>query len=85
MDYWNIPYAAEADQELQPPDRPLTEPWTGKTIFNILRRPCAPGYEWIHGQIAKIVAKQNFMKMQQCAVKKLCNNLKSFHSKALQS
>ena len=53
LDYWNVPYSAEQDQPPRPPDRPLTEPWTGRTIFELLRRPCAPGFQWVHGQVVK--------------------------------
>ena len=34
--------------------RELSEPWTGKTVFYILRPPAAAGYTWVHGRLTKI-------------------------------
>ena len=36
-----------------PPNRPLSEPWTGRTIFHLLRQPLPEGYEWVMGRPTK--------------------------------
>ena len=34
-------------------DRHLSEPWTGRTIFYLLRQPLPEGYEWVMGRPTK--------------------------------
>ena len=35
-------------------DRRLSEPWTGRTIFNLLRQPLPEGWEWVRGRATRI-------------------------------
>ena len=53
MDYWNIPCDNPAGGDPMPADRQLSEPWTGRTIFYLLRQPLPEGYEWVMGRPTK--------------------------------
>jgi len=35
-------------------ERELSEQWTGKTVFPLLRPPSAPGYQWVSGRPTRI-------------------------------
>ena len=52
MDYWNVTSENLAGDPM-PADRRLSEPWTGRTIFHLLRQPLPDGWEWVLGRPAK--------------------------------
>ena len=51
FDTWWLPTdQASAVHELRKEDKELTEPWTGKTMFNLIINVPKPGYEWCEGE-----------------------------------
>ena len=53
QDYWNVPYRESAGGDSKPPDRSLSEHWTGQTSFILLRPPPPEGREWVLGRLVK--------------------------------
>ena len=53
QDYWNVPRDNPAGGDPMQADRQLSEPWTGRTIFNLLRQPPPEGWEWVSGRLTK--------------------------------
>ena len=49
-DYWNVPREDPAGGDPRQADRRLSEPWTGRTIFSLLRQPLPEGWEWVQGR-----------------------------------
>ena len=53
-DYWNVPTQNLAGGDPMQANRRLSEPWTGRTVFTLLRQPLPEGWEWVHGRPTKI-------------------------------
>ena len=53
MDYWNVTTENPAGGDPMPADRRLSEPWTGRTKFYLLRQPPPEGREWVIGRLTK--------------------------------
>ena len=53
-DYWNVATQNPAGGDPMQENRQLSEPWTGRTIFNLLRQPLPEGWEWVCGRATKI-------------------------------
>ena len=52
-DYWDIPSHESTGATLSLQNRNLSESWTGRTTFNLLRPPPPDGYEWVVGRLTK--------------------------------
>ena len=52
-DYWNVPYRESAEGDPKPPNRSLSDYWTGQTMFILLRPPPPAGREWVLGRLVK--------------------------------
>ena len=53
-DYWNVTRDNPAGGDPMRADRSLSEPWTGRTIFNILRQPLPEGWAWVRGRPTRL-------------------------------
>ena len=49
-DYWNVTTDNPAGGDPMRANRHLSEPWTGRTIFYLLRQPLPEGWEWVQGR-----------------------------------
>ena len=49
-DYWNVTRDNPAGGDPMRANRRLSEPWTGRTIFYLLRQPLPEGWEWVQGR-----------------------------------
>ena len=64
-DYWTVPTVNQTGDS-EPADRELSEPWTGQTVFYLLRQPPPEGHEWCQGRLTRFNEQTA---LRQCGLK----------------